>query len=99
MSKAGAGDPTWSELPLSGSEGQEGGQSEVSRDPGRPGPQRLWHTGGLTSRSRPTCTVRMSPVCSSMLKSWGPPCSRMEYRRAALSVSGSSASVASALVT
>lgn len=56
-------------------------------------------SGGLTSRSRPTCTVRISPVCSWMLKSWGPPCSRMEYRRAALSVSGSSASVASALVT
>lgn len=55
--------------------------------------------GCLTSRSSPTCTVRISPVCSSMLKNSGLPCSRMENRSAALSVSGSSASVASALVT
>lgn len=55
--------------------------------------------GCLTSRSSPTCTVRISPVCSSMLKNSGVPCSRMENLRAALSVSGSSASVASALVT
>lgn len=66
----------------------------------RTGPQAPscpWHC--LTSRSSPTCTVRISPVCSSMLKNSGLPCSRMENLRAALSVSGSSASVASALVT
>lgn len=66
---------------------------------GPPCPAAEAQPGGLTSRSRPTCTVRISPVSGSMLKSWGPPCSRMEYRSAALSVSGSSASVASALVT
>lgn len=55
--------------------------------------------GALTSRSSPTCTVRISPVCSSMLNNSGLPCSRIENLRAALSVSGSSASVASALVT
>lgn len=62
-----------------------------------PGPQLSMRC--LTSRSSPTCTVRISPVCSSMLKNSGLPCSRMENLRAALSVSGSSSSVASALVT
>lgn len=51
-----------------------------------------------TSRSRPGRTVQIWPVVALMLNMPPAPCSRMEYRSAALSVSGSSASVASTVI-
>lgn len=71
-----------------------------------PSPQSQCHPGAplvtpmpTTSRSRPGRAVQISPVVALMLNMPPAPCSRMEYRTTALSVSGSSASVASTVIT